>query len=126
MADVKHILKQWSKEKFWGLDNEIKNISDSLLNQWDYGPYTLSFDLNERLNNMKMLFDVRESYWKHKACENNGLLGDRNTKYFFHKANRKRRRCNIHCLTDEGLGEGGGARKLQMNLLRNVGNFLIQ
>ena len=84
-------LKKRKKEAFSRLSNLQQQMPDAaILDQCR----VVSRDLDE-------IHRLEESYWHARARTNEIRDGDKNTKYFHHKASQRKRRNTIHGLLDE-------------------------
>lgn len=93
---MKEGLRTWNKAKYKHLDRELYHIRSNLMDSCDVGKDT---QISKQLDKEFLSdFRLQESFWKKKACEDSAMLGDKNTQFFYQKAQKKRRWCQLHTL----------------------------
>lgn len=102
ISECANNLAEWSKITFGVVRKKIKKAERSLSKLQNCAPDANVLRsckvLSEELDTLHRL---EESYWFMRARSNELRDGDKNTKYFHHKASSRRRRNTIKGLTDE-------------------------
>ena len=95
-------LINWAQSTARSGSTEIREVEDqltSLLGQ----PFTVESieQKNELIGKLNMLLEQEEQFWRQQSKENGLKMGDRNTKYFHQKANRRQKRNCLYGLSDD-------------------------
>lgn len=89
-------LKQWSSNTFGDIRKKIKRAEKNLFKAQRCAPDDhLIKTCNEIPNELDNLHYLQESYWFMRARANELKDGDKNIRYFHHKASSRRRRNTI-------------------------------
>lgn len=94
-------LRTWAWNTFGAVKRRIKKVEKEL-GEWKNGiPDAVMLEkFNTLVQELDELHRLEETYWHARARANEIRDGDKNTAYFYHKANSRRKRNNIARLKD--------------------------
>ncbi|KAL2938369.1 LINE-1 retrotransposable element ORF2 protein [Bienertia sinuspersici] len=124
VAGVARGLRNWSSNKFDGLGKQIKEV-EGALKVAQRKPITQE-SCEECIKLERILDDLNEkheAYWYLRSRVAEVKDGDKNTKYFHHKASQRRRRNEIKGLFDEEGGWKTEATDLENIFCNYYGNL---
>lgn len=106
LARVKKTLKQWNREVFGNIHNNLKKTEEKIATaQSDFETNPLSalrMVVNELIANYILLLKMEEDFWRQKASLRWLSDGDRNTRFYQSWVKQKRVRLHIHGILDNG------------------------
>lgn len=101
LENVAANLSKWAASTFGDIKKRIKDKEKLLQEAQNNLPDAIMFaKCNELSNELDDLHRLEESYWHVRARANELRDGDKNTKYFHHKASQRRKRNRISGLLD--------------------------